>query len=181
MESAKPAHEIKNFCTICNKKFQSKTYYYSHMKIHVTPETKHQFTFKELELIEHYFNARCETKRKSYKKSKVQKKLECSICNNHFTTKGSLNIHYVSKHTKEELIAIGLDEKIIDELEIKRKERIMYCKSYRAKEKIDVNKSFKEAVKTARDELHTVFESLLQFSSNPVIYKPTININVNVN
>lgn len=167
----------KNHCKYCNKKFNSKIMYYCHMKIHVTPETKDQFTFKDLELIEKYFNQRRETKKRSYKKTTSEPKYICNICNKKLKTNTSLNFHYIGKHSEEELIENGLSHELIEKLQIRHKYRLQYNKNY--KHKVDVNKSFKEAINMAKKEIQSTFEQLQQLSTAPIIYQPIINININ--
>lgn len=63
-----------NICRICNKSNINKQYLYSHMKIHLNPETMHLFTSEEIGLINKYHTERSMIRSRSYHNNKKVKR-----------------------------------------------------------------------------------------------------------
>ena len=151
-------------CQFCGYKTTSKNFYYCHLKIHVTPETRHQFLYSDLQLIEKYFTLRRNTKINSYKRRSFEKKYLCTICEKRYKTKSILNNHFVSNHTKEELIENGFEESFVDTHISKREKKLAYFKQYKSRK--ELNKPFYNALEMAKDEASEATENLLLIGEN---------------
>jgi hypothetical protein len=153
-----------NKCRFCNKKLHSRIFYYSHMKIHVNPETKDQFSINELELIEKNFNQRSLIKKRSYRKQTVNPINKCIICARQLVNKDSFDNHLIVKHTKEQLLANGYTEETINALQLKRDKRVTFLKNY--KPATSLNEPFNIIMNMVHNDLRDASEGLLLLSSS---------------